>query len=152
MDLQNLTLFRMANQKMDWLAQRQAVLAQNVANTDTPQYMPKDVMPLDFAKELGKATQASLMITNEKHIDSTKTASVSAVTTNDKHLSGTLSNQGTNKIYEVRKPYEVKIDKNGVVLEEQMAKIGKNQQDYEVTATIYSKYTTFIKGALSKGK
>src|SRR5690606_18697091 len=38
MDLSGMTLFDMARQKMSWLGQRQAVLAQNIANSDTPGY------------------------------------------------------------------------------------------------------------------
>lgn len=36
MDLGNLKVFRMAMTQMDWAAQRQKVLAQNVSNADTP--------------------------------------------------------------------------------------------------------------------
>ena len=35
MDLSDMTLFKMARQKMSWLGQRQTVLAQNIANSNT---------------------------------------------------------------------------------------------------------------------
>lgn len=152
MDLQSLTLFNMANKKMDWLAQRQAVLAQNIANTDTPDYMPQDVVGLDFSRELEKSNGASLTVTNEKHINSTGNYRVSAVKTNEKHIEGTNSASGTSRVKEIKRPYEVSIDKNGVVLEEQMAKLGRNQHEYEVSTTIYNKYTSMLRLALGKGR
>ncbi|MCB1430900.1 MAG: flagellar basal body rod protein FlgB [Alphaproteobacteria bacterium] len=36
-------IFQLASQHMTWLAQRQSVLANNVANADTPDYRAKDV-------------------------------------------------------------------------------------------------------------
>ena len=48
MDLQNLTLFQMSEEKMRWLAQRQSVLSENIANANTPDYMPSDLKPLKF--------------------------------------------------------------------------------------------------------
>ncbi|KAF0136087.1 MAG: flagellar basal-body rod protein FlgB [Rhodospirillaceae bacterium] len=52
MDLTNLTLFNMAKRHIDWMAQREQVLATNVANADTPDFQPSDVRPLDFQKLL----------------------------------------------------------------------------------------------------
>ncbi|MGD9637705.1 MAG: flagellar basal body rod protein FlgB [Alphaproteobacteria bacterium] len=152
MDLQSLTLFKMANEKMEWVAQRQSVLAENIANSTTPDYVSHDIKALDFSKELAKANSVTLATTNENHIQNAGTASVSAVKTNSKHLSGTLSGKGSSRVDADRSPYELSIDKNGVDIEEQMAKIGRNQQDYEISATIYTKYNNMIKTSLGKGK
>ena len=46
--LEDLKLFAMAQKTMDWLAKRQEVLAQNIANANTPKYQPSDLAPLDF--------------------------------------------------------------------------------------------------------
>src|SRR3546814_14570951 len=47
MDLSGMTLFDMARRKMSWLGQRQAVLAQNIANSDTPGYRTKELEAID---------------------------------------------------------------------------------------------------------
>jgi len=49
MQLNNLTLFRQMEQKMHWLSTRQSVLAENVANADTPAYTPRDLKPFTGA-------------------------------------------------------------------------------------------------------
>lgn len=51
MTTENLTLMTGLLKKIDWLEERQKVLAQNIANADTPNYQAQDVAPLDF-KEL----------------------------------------------------------------------------------------------------
>ena len=51
-DLNNLKLFQMALTKMDWASARQKVLAQNVANADTPDYKEKDLKALNFKSVL----------------------------------------------------------------------------------------------------
>lgn len=53
MELSNLSVFKHINARMRWLTQRQSVLAQNIANADTPGFKPKDMKPLSFAKTLG---------------------------------------------------------------------------------------------------
>ena len=48
MDLNKLDVFRLTNSKMGWLSERQTVLAQNIANADTPGYKAKDLKGLIF--------------------------------------------------------------------------------------------------------
>ena len=50
MSLSSMSIFAMAQSKMSWLGQRQTVLAQNIANADTPSYRAKDLEALDFQK------------------------------------------------------------------------------------------------------
>jgi len=47
-----ISLFRIASARMDWLASRQKVIATNIANADTPGYVPRDVNA--FEDYLGK--------------------------------------------------------------------------------------------------
>ena len=43
MDLSQSPLFSMLTRRLQWLGQRQQVLAQNIANSDTPGFKPRDV-------------------------------------------------------------------------------------------------------------
>jgi flagellar basal-body rod protein FlgB len=43
-------LFQLISARMSWLSQRQAVLSQNIANADTPDYRPKDLRVADFTR------------------------------------------------------------------------------------------------------
>ena len=50
MNLSTLNVFRVATMKMGWLSERQGVLAQNIANADTPDYRAKDLKSPSFSK------------------------------------------------------------------------------------------------------
>lgn len=49
MDFSKIPLFQGLVQKMGWLAQRQQVLARNIANANTPGFKPKDIEKPDFS-------------------------------------------------------------------------------------------------------
>jgi flagellar basal-body rod protein FlgB len=59
-------LMNLAVQKADWLSTRQSVLAQNVANANTPQYRAKDIVPFESFLENTKLTMAT---TSARHIN-----------------------------------------------------------------------------------
>lgn len=54
--------FALAEQRLGWIDRRQQVLAQNIANADTPQYLPRDLAP--FSAALG----AVLARTDPRHL------------------------------------------------------------------------------------
>lgn len=56
MSTQNIALFKAMAAKMDYLDHRQRVVAQNVANADTPGYQARDLTEVDFGRVLQKAT------------------------------------------------------------------------------------------------
>lgn len=49
MDIGQIPLFSLLSNRMSWLSARQSVLAENVSNADTPNYIARDLRPLDFA-------------------------------------------------------------------------------------------------------
>ena len=73
MDLNGVPLFSLLNGRMSWLSSRQSVLAENVANADTPNYVARDVKPMDFdgmvAGAAGGKGVNGLSMTNARHID-----------------------------------------------------------------------------------
>jgi len=44
---------------MSWLAARQSVLAENVANADTPNFVARDMTPVDFEEMVSKANSGT---------------------------------------------------------------------------------------------
>src|SRR4029079_14741926 len=44
----DLPLFSMLRTRMHWHQERQRLLSENVANSDTPSYRPRDLAPLQF--------------------------------------------------------------------------------------------------------
>ncbi|MGR3756834.1 MAG: flagellar basal body rod protein FlgB [Tranquillimonas sp.] len=43
MNLESMSFFRLASDRMQWLSARQKVVAENVANADTPNYKARDI-------------------------------------------------------------------------------------------------------------
>lgn len=146
MDLQNLTLFNMASKKMGWLTQRQSVLSQNVANADTPGYRGKDLKQLDFSKQLKEAS-VGVKVTNKHHVTPDRYG-VDPIRTSPMHSKGTLPEKRDYRENKDKNPYEISIDENGVVLEEQMVKVGKTRQDYNISTTIYKKHMNMLRMAV----
>ena len=69
MDLTRIPLFAMMTRRMSWLNERQKILAQNIANADTPKYKPLDLKPLDFTKLVREAERkVKLASTQANHI------------------------------------------------------------------------------------
>ncbi|HYC02419.1 MAG TPA: flagellar basal body rod protein FlgB [Azospirillaceae bacterium] len=133
MDLSRIGVFKLMKDKMAWNNQRQEVLAQNVANADTPGYKPRDLVEFDFRKELRD------------------TAKLQLAGTSGSHLTGTLPDSQGFKSDKARTQYETTPAGNAVVLEEQMMKVGQNSMEYQSTVNLYRKQLALLKTALSKG-
>lgn len=74
MDLNNLSVMNMLQQKMQYNAARQNVISQNIANVDTPDYRRRDVVKPSF-KGMVKNSMLSLETTNGMHISGINSAS-----------------------------------------------------------------------------
>lgn len=133
MGFNNLTLFGMVKNRLNWLTQRQEVLAQNIANSDTPKYRPSDLKQYDF----GQLVRGEKMQLNMK-------------TTEPNHLTGIRRRTRDYSLETERRPFETSPNGNGVVLEEQMAKVAETQISHRFTTQIYKKHLMMIKMALGK--
>ncbi len=51
MPITDIPILAMLRERMQWQQARQQVLAENVANADTPDYQAKDLVAPDFARE-----------------------------------------------------------------------------------------------------
>jgi len=132
MDLTKIPLFQLITKRMAWLSERQKVLAENVANVDTPEYRPKDLKAFDFRNYLKEG--------------STK---LKLATTTDQHIAPKATERFVMR--PDAKPYENTPSNNKVVIEEQILKLGETKSDYELTTNLYSKHVAMIKSALGKG-
>lgn len=130
---EDLTLFAMAQRSMDWLARRQTVLSENVANANTPHYQAKDLAPLSF-----------------KDVLQPDRGPVRAVATNPMHYSPQVEPTRFETVTE-HGPEESKINGNSVLLEEQMQKIGEVKGNYEMAANLFMKHLNMLRIAIGKG-
>ena len=131
MNLGALNVFSMATAKMGWLNERQTVLAQNIANADTPNYR---------AKDLKKQTFSGIADSNTK---------MPMIKTAKGHVGGIGAKADFQIIKEKNKDvYEVNPNKNSVVMEEQLMKISESSMNHKLASNIYKKNLSMFKMAL----
>jgi len=125
--------------KMKWHQARQKVLAENVANANTPGYGAKDIAPMKVDVRGGGAAVAG----------DVRGPRVTLARTSAAHM--TAPSRG-NTGFRVRgaASWEITPSGNGVVLEEQMMRLTTNQMDYQMATTLYSRSIALFKIALGK--
>ncbi len=136
MDLKSIPLFSSLGQKMNWLTERQKVLAQNIANANTPGYSPKDLKKVSFKARLDQTGQAD---------------SLRMQTAAEGHMS---SAGGSSADYEI-KVQDTKFsiespDGNAVNLEDELSKMAETQMNYALAVNLYRKHVSMIKTALGR--
>ena len=132
MDMNDFPVFRMIKGKLNWLAERQRVLAANVANADTPNYRPSDLKEVDFRNPAaGDRFAVTLARTHPNH----------------RAKSGV---DGQHRAQRQRDAYETIPSGNAVVLEEQLVKVAKNQGDYALITQLYRKHIQMFRIALGR--
>lgn len=135
MDLNKIPIFSMLTEKMAWLSRRQKVLAQNVANADTPGYKARDLDKPDFRKLIAAASGGRVgMAMNRAG-----------------HLAGTAS-VGNERASVDKSSPETAPNGNSVDLPAQMMKIGETQMDFTTAASLYSKHVRLIRIAMGRDR
>ncbi len=129
-----LNIFAVLSKRMDWLSQRQTVLADNIANADTPNFRPRDLNPGEFQRILR-----------------TQSPDLKPRATNAAHLQGTVSSGGPARVERQGKAWETSPSGNAVVLEEQLIKVSKTQSDYLMMINLYRKHMDMFRTALRGG-
>jgi flagellar basal-body rod protein FlgB len=131
MAISDLPIFSMLRTRMNWHQERQRLLAENVANADTPNYRPRDLAPLDFGRQVQQASgQLQLALTAPNHLSSP--AGTSAFAT------------------ERPSKYDVRPAGNAVNLEDEMMKVAANQMDHQAAISLYSRSMGLFRTALGK--
>lgn len=132
MSTQTLGLMKALGAKMDYLNQRQRVIAQNISNADTPGYKPQDLVKVDFGDVLKKVTKS-----NAVHIERTAALHITP--------NGDVDDPKERKM---KKVYDVAPAGNAVVMEEQMINSQSTVSDYNLMTSLYQKNVSMMKMAL----
>jgi len=130
MPISDIPILSMLRERMQWHQERQRVLAENVANSDTSNYQARDLAPLDFERQLS-------------------TASVNLARTNPGHIGGTGNGEG-EFASEGGSRFEIRPRGNTVTHEDEMMRVASNQMDYEAVTSLYTHSLGLIKVALDK--
>jgi flagellar basal-body rod protein FlgB len=139
MNLTDIPLFAMLKGRMGYLNQRQQLIAQNVANADTPGFVPKDLKGFTFQGSLNAAASGSGTL-----------QPVAPAQTNPAHMGGDMRIGGAAGHAGSWKPVaepdsETTLDGNQVVLEEQMMKMTQARMDYDAAVGFYQKSLNLIR-------
>lgn len=133
MSMGDLSIFAALKDRMQWHQTRQTLLAENVANAETPGYRGRDLAPYAFDRELeGSRVTVATRTTNARHIQ------VGG--------SGGTGGFGTRALNN----FEISPEGNGVTLEEEMMKVTTNQMDYQAATTLYTRSMRLLRIALGK--
>jgi flagellar basal-body rod protein FlgB len=133
MSISGIPLFTALTEKMKWHQARQGLLAENVANAETPGYRGRDLKAFGF----------------DEHMQNLSVARIGTAITNPTHISVSGSNAdgfGARRL----NSFEVTPEGNGVTLEDEMMKVASNQIDYQTVTSLYTKSLTLIRTALGR--
>lgn len=122
MDLLSTGPIALAERRLAWLDGRQRVLARNVANADTPGFVPRDAAPFG-------AALARLASTDPRH----------------------LAPRGEGLARPARGALDVAPNGNAVSLEEQALKVADTDQQHALALGLHRKYLAMFRTALGRG-
>ena len=127
MNLDDVAVIGLLTRRMTWLGRNHDVLAQNVANADTPGYKARELKPQAFGRALADTVgPVRLAVTAPGHLAGP----------------GVRTPEGTRP---QRDPYEVTLTGNSVSIEEQAVKIARNAMDYQLATTLYGKAVDMLR-------
>ena len=122
----------LVNNKLSYLTQKQSVLAENVANANTPDYKAKTLEPFqNYVTREMKGENDPMKTTDNKHI-----------------IPAALA--GTNSKSTKMDSFETVPSGNSVDLEQQMIEVTNTQIDYQSSIAIYRKFSTLFRTAIGK--
>jgi flagellar basal-body rod protein FlgB len=116
---------------MQWHQQRQRVLAENVANADTPNYQPRDlVRPTASALAAGARPGVTMVRTNAAHIG--------------------FAAGDSNFALDGKGGLETRPSGNAVSLDDEMLRVAQNQMDYQAATSLYTRSLGLLKTAIGR--
>ena len=135
MSISDLPVLSVLRTKMQWHQERQRVLSENVSNSDTPNFKPRDLVAPKFdssGASAGSTGSLAMMRTSTSHI--------------------TAPGGGGQSFDQNRRAgFQTRPAGNAVNLEDEMLKVSANQMDYAAATSLYSKSLHLLKTAIGKG-
>jgi flagellar basal-body rod protein FlgB len=130
MTISNIPLFSMLRTRMNWHQERQRILAENVANADTPRFQPRDLAPPQFDPRRPATTELGLARTSSAH----------------------LSGASGSTRFQLQRDggFEARPSGNAVSLEDEMMKVAGNQMDFQAATSLYQRGLGMLKTAIGR--
>ena len=134
MAISDLPMLSALRSKMQWHQERQRVLAENVSNSDTPGFRPRDLVAPKFDKVGGLAAGGPL-----GNLPMMQASGTNIIPTGS-------STYAAN----ARGAYETRPSGNAVNLEDEMMKTASNSGDYAAVTALYRRSLGLLKTAFGK--
>ena len=132
MALDNIPLFATLKSRLGYLTQRERLVAENVANSETPGYAPKDLKPFTLPDDKSAGGKLATATTSVRHISSSGGAGGASAA----RFAAVIAPDG-----------ETTLDGNQVVLEEQMMKMQEARMNYDAAIGFYQKSMNLLRMA-----
>lgn len=120
-------LLQLASQQAKWLTARQTLIADNIANANTPGYRAKDIQPFS---EILDQTQITMAATNSAHIVPASADVATAMQPSDSDS------------------WETSVSGNSVSLEQEMMKEGEINRSFTLNTNIKRVFHQMLLSAL----
>ena len=133
MAINDLPVLSALRTKMQWHQERQRVLAENISNSDTPNFKPRDLVEPKF---------------NSGGAGSGPMGSLAMMRTSASHIAPSAG--GGSFAQNTKAGYETRPAGNAVNLEDEMLKVSANQMDYAAATSLYSRSLGLLKTAIGK--
>ena len=135
MAITDVPILAMLRTRLQWAQERQRVLAENVSNSDTPNFKPRDLVEPKFDRNgvgaTGPMGSLAMMQTSTGHI--------------------APSGGGGQTFEQDRKgSFQTRPAGNSVNIEDEMLKVAANQMDYQAATALYTRSLNLLKVALGK--
>jgi flagellar basal-body rod protein FlgB len=128
MAITDLTALSALRTRMQWHQERQRVLAENIANSDTPNFRPRDVVE----PSIGRAGAVGGLLPLAR--------------TSASHVGGGAGMSQADQ----RSGFDTRPTGNSVNLEDEMLKVSANQMDYAAATSLYARSLGLLKTAIGK--
>jgi flagellar basal-body rod protein FlgB len=135
MSINDLPVLSALRTKMQWHQERQRVLSENVSNSDTPNFKPRDLVEPKFDSN-GRSAGGPM-------------GALAMLRTSSSHISPPGAPQ--NFADDRKAGFQTRPAGNAVNLEDEMLKVSANQMDYAAATSLYSKSLHLLKTAIGRG-
>lgn len=132
-------IFSLLQQSMRFFAQRERVVAENVANANTPGYTPQDIDEVDFHRALRADLQA------RQASRRTQAGGIASEVS-----SAPFASQLQGRVWDTHDApnSETTVNGNSVVVEEQMIQAQEARMHYETSLSLYQKNLGLLRMAI----
>ena len=135
MPINDLPILAALRTRMQWHQERQRVLAENISNSDTPNFKPRDLVEPKFDRNGVSATGPM--------------GSLAMMRTSGDHMAA--ASGGGQSFADRKGSFQTRPAGNAVNLEDEMLKVSANQMDYAAATSLYGKSLHLLKTAIGKG-